>query len=45
MVCPRCGSEMRLIAVIADPEEVRTILRRLIKIGRSPPELDASTLN
>jgi hypothetical protein len=45
LVCPRCGSEMRLIAVITDPAEVRTILRHLVKIGRAPPGLDPSTLN
>ena len=45
LVCPRCGSEMRPIAVITDPAEVRTILSHLVKIGRSPPGLDASTLN
>ena len=41
LVCPRCGSEMSLIAVITDPAEVRTILRhprggalrRMLKIG------------
>jgi hypothetical protein len=27
MICARCGSEMRLIAVITDPAEVRNILR------------------
>ena len=45
LICPRCGSEMRLIAVITDPAEVCTILRHLVKIGRSPPGLDASALN
>ena len=45
LVCPRCGSEMKLIAVITDPAEVRTILRHLVKIGRSPPGLDAGALN
>jgi len=42
---PLRGSEMRLIAVIADPTEVRKILRHLPKIGRALPELDPSTLN
>jgi hypothetical protein len=37
MLCPRCGSEMRLIAVITDPAEVRKILRHLLQIGRAPP--------
>jgi hypothetical protein len=45
LLCPRCGSEMRPIAVITDPAEVRTILRHLLKIGRAPPGLDPSTLN
>lgn len=44
LLCPRCGSEMRLIAVITDPAEVRTILRHLLKIGRAPPGLDPSAL-
>src|SRR4030042_5525298 len=35
LVCPRCGSEMRLIAVITDPAEVRKILRHLLTIGRA----------
>ena len=53
LLCPRCGSQMRLIAVITDPQggalrrpaEVRKILRHLVKIGRSPPGLDPSSLN
>ncbi len=43
--CPWCGSEMRLIAVITDPAEVRKILRHLLKIGRAPLGLDPSKLN
>ena len=45
LLCPRCGSEMRLIAVITDPAEVGKILRHLLKIGRAPPGLDPSVLN
>jgi hypothetical protein len=45
LLCPRCGSEMRLIAVIIDPAEVRRILCHLVKIGRAPPGLDPSALN
>jgi hypothetical protein len=40
--CPRCRSAMNVIAVITDPEEVRKILRHLVKIGRPPPGLDPS---
>jgi hypothetical protein len=28
---------MRILAVITEPEEVKKILRHLMKIGRSPP--------
>jgi hypothetical protein len=42
LLCPRCGSEMRPVAIITDPAEVRKILRHLVKIGRAPPGLDAS---
>ena len=35
--CPRCHSPMNVIAVITDPQEVRKMLRHLVKIGRSPP--------
>ncbi len=40
--CPRCHSPMKVIAVITDPEEVKKILRHLVKGGRSPPGLDPS---
>jgi hypothetical protein len=45
LICPRCGSQMKLIAVITDPSEVRRILRHLLKIGRAPPGLDPNSLN
>ena len=45
LICPHCGSEMKLFAVITDLPEVRNILRHLIKIGRAPPGLDPSSLN
>ena len=45
LVCPRCSSKMRILAVIIDPAEVKKILRHLVKIGRPPPGLDPSTLN
>jgi hypothetical protein len=40
LVCPRCSAPMRILAVISEPEEVRKILRHLVKIGRSPPGFD-----
>jgi len=32
---------MKVIAVITEPEEVRKILRHLVKLGRLPLGLDA----
>ena len=37
MVCPKCASPMKIIAVITDPDEVKKILKHLIKIGRRCP--------
>ena len=45
LVCPRCTSEMRVLAVITNAVEVKKILRHLIKIGCPPPGLDPSLLN
>ena len=43
--CPRCHSPMNVIAVITDPQVVRKILRHLVKIGRSPPGFNPTSLN
>lgn len=43
--CVKCGSPTKILAVITDPEEIKKILRHLVKIGRPPPGLDPSTLN
>jgi len=45
MVCPQCNSPMKVISVIIDPEEVRNILKHLVKTGRSPPGFDAACLD
>ncbi|MBW8003128.1 MAG: hypothetical protein FVQ80_14095, partial [Planctomycetes bacterium] len=45
LVCPKCGAEMKVIAVIEDPEEIRRILGHLVKIGRAPPGFDPDCLN
>ena len=42
--CTRCGSQMRVLSVITDPQQVRRILRHLIKSGAAPPGLDAASL-
>jgi hypothetical protein len=44
LVCKKCRSPMRILAVITDPDEVKNILRHLIKTGKSPPSLDPSSL-
>lgn len=43
--CPKCGADMKVIAVIEDPDELKRILQHLIKIGRSPPGIDLNRLN
>lgn len=45
LVCPKCGSEMKVIAVIQDSDEIKKILAHLAKTGRAPPGFDPSTLN
>ena len=45
LVCPKCGWEMRVIAVIQDPVEIRDILAHLVKTGRAPPGFDPALLN
>jgi hypothetical protein len=45
LVCPKCGSEMKVIAVIQDPVEIRHILTHLVKTGRAPPGFDPTLLN
>jgi len=42
--CPRCGSPMKVLAVITDPQQVGRILRHLIKTGAAPPGLDPASL-
>jgi hypothetical protein len=45
LVCPKCGADMKVIAVIEDPDELKRILRHLVKIGRSPPGFDPDRLD
>ena len=39
MTCSKCGSEMKVIAIITSEFEVKKILRHLAKTGKSPPGL------
>ena len=45
LVCPKCGWEMKVIAVIQDPVEIRDILAHLVKTGRAPLGFDPALLN
>ena len=45
LVCPKCGSEMKIIAVIQDPVEIRDSLTHLVKTGHAPPGFDPTLLN
>ena len=45
LICSRCHSPMKIIAVIIDPAQVLKILRHLIKKGTPPPGLDPASLN
>ena len=45
LLCPKCGCQMKIVAVIEDPVEIRRILSHLLRIGRAPPEFDPATLN
>jgi hypothetical protein len=38
MICPQCGAEMKVIAIIQDTKEIKKIISHLIKIGRAPPD-------
>ena len=45
LVCPKSGGEMKVIAIIEDPVEIRDILAHLVKTGRAPPGFDPIFLN
>ncbi len=45
LVCPKCGCDMKVVAIIQDPAEIRDILSHLVKIGRAPPGFDPALLN
>ena len=45
LICRHCGSPMRIMAVITEPQQVRKILLHLIKTGKAPPGLDPAFLN
>ena len=44
-MCEKCGSDMKVIAVIQEPHEIRKILAHLVKTGRDPPGADLTPFN
>jgi hypothetical protein len=42
LACARCGSPMKVVALVQDPAQVERILRHLARIGRAPPGLDVA---
>ncbi len=45
LICEKCGSEMRIVAFIMDPEQIDRIIQHLINKGRAPPGVsDYSTI-
>jgi hypothetical protein len=45
LVCPKCGSEMKILAIILDSYEINKILKHLVMIGKFPPGPDESVLS
>ena len=45
LICCRCHSPMKIIAVITDPVQVLRILRHLVRTGKPPPGLDPASLS
>jgi hypothetical protein len=45
LVCSRCRSPMKIIAVITEPTQILRILRHLVNTGKPPPGLDPLSVN
>ena len=44
LICEKCGSEMRIVAFIMDPEQIDRIMQHLINKGRAPPGITESSI-
>ena len=44
LVCPKCGSEMKILSVIMDSCEIKKILKHLVKKNKAPPGVDEKVL-
>jgi hypothetical protein len=45
MTGPKCGADMKVMAIIEDADEIKRILRHPVRIGRSPRRYDPDRLN
>ena len=43
LICEKCGSDMRIVAFIMEPEQIDRIMQHLIKQGRAPPAIAKSS--
>ncbi len=43
LICEKCGSEMRIVSFITDPEQIERIIQHLINKGRAPPVIAQSS--
>jgi hypothetical protein len=44
LTCPKCGSEMKILSVIMDTNEIKKILKHLMKTNKAPPGVDEKDL-
>lgn len=44
LVCTKCGSEMKILAVITDSYEINKILKHLMKINKAPTGVEEKYL-
>jgi hypothetical protein len=43
LICEKCGSDMRIVAFIMEPEQIDRIMQHLINRGRAPPGITESS--
>ena len=43
LICQKCGSDMRIVAFIMEPEQIDRIMQHLINRGRAPPGITESS--
>ncbi len=43
LICEKCGSDMRIVAFIMEPEQIDRIMHHLINRGRAPPGITESS--